>query len=139
MFIFFLLKNQFVIAGFFILLHTEGYSRQLGDDQLAGGIDDAARTQMTADGTQILFGQGNVQMAALFVDDAVEADDLAVVADLPDGDPAGIPDPPPGNAAHRRQNDSCSNFLFPAQLPDGKQQVIPPVQANAVNLHFSAG
>ena len=86
------MKNQLVIAGLRVIFHPEGNTGQFGDHQLTGGIDDAAHTEMTANGGQILPGQGNVQMASLGTDGAVETDDLAVVGDLTDCDTAGIPD-----------------------------------------------
>ena len=87
------LKYQLIIAGFRIFFHSDRHAGQFGDHQFAGGVDDAAADKVAADGGEIFPGQRNVQMTAPGADGSVQADDLAVFPDIPDGNATGIPDP----------------------------------------------
>ena len=48
-------KNQFIISGFRIKFLADGNTGKFCDYQFAGGVDDAARTKMTADGGEVLL------------------------------------------------------------------------------------
>ena len=87
---------------------------------------------MTADGGEILSGQGNVKMAPLGADGSVQTDDFTVIVDFADGNTAGIPDTSLRDTSNSGQNHTCGNLLFPAELPDGLHQIIPAAQADTV-------
>ena len=46
-------EDQFVIAGFGVLLHVDSLAGQFGDHQFTGGVDDAAGAEVAADGGKI--------------------------------------------------------------------------------------
>ena len=131
------LKNQFIIAGFGIFFHINGNTGKFRNYQFTGGVDDTAGAEVAADGGEVFFGQGNVQMTPGFTDGTVEADDLTMLRNIPDGNAAGIPDSSFGNAANSRQHHTCSDVLFFAQSFDGQHQIISPAQAHTVASHFT--
>lgn len=81
---------------------------------------------------EVFPGQGDVQMAALTADGAVEADDLAFFRDGADVDAAGVPHPALGNAANGAEDHSCLNVRFLGKGFDGQQQIVTPVEPETV-------
>ena len=49
-------ENQLVIAGFRVLLYVEALAGEFGDDQFAGGVDDAPGAEVAAQGGEVLPG-----------------------------------------------------------------------------------
>ena len=125
-------KNQLVIAGFRVLLYVKALAGKLGDDQLTGGVYDAPGAQVAAQGGEVFPGQGDVQVAAFTADGAVEADDLAFFRDGADVDTAGIPHPALGNAANGAEDHPGLNVRFLGKALDGQEQVVTPVEPEAV-------
>ena len=87
---------------------------------------------MTAQCGEVFPGQGNVQVAPLLADGAVQADDLAVFPDGADIHAAGVPHLRFCDAAHGGKHHSRRNVLFLSEFPDGEKQVVPPVETDAV-------
>ena len=89
---------------------------------------------MTAQCGKVFPGQGNVQVAPLLADGAVQADDLAV---LPPMDrmftPLASPAPCFRDAAHGGKAPlPRRNVLFLSEFPDRKKQIVPPAETDAV-------
>ena len=87
---------------------------------------------MTAQSGEVFPGQGNVQVAPLLADGAVQTDDLAVLPDGADVHAAGVPHLRFRDAAHGGKHHSRRNVLFLSEFPDGEKQIVPPVETDAV-------
>ena len=123
----YLIEDQFVVAGGGIGLHAEADARQFSDHQFAGGVDDAAGAEVTANGLQIFLRQGDVDVAAVRPGGTVETDDLVTALQFVNVDTAGVPDPSLEDAAHTGENDSPADVLLSADRADGFQQVLSPL------------
>ena len=132
------LKNKLIIAGFRIFFHTEADTGKFADHQLAGGIDDTAGAEMAADSTEVLKGQGNVDMASLGADSAVERYDLAMIGYFPNVYTAGIPHPSAKETANTGKNHTGLDILYPADLTNGFQQILSPAESNTMANHFTS-
>ena len=132
-------EDQFIIAGFLVLFHVIDHTGQFCDDQFAGGVDDAAGTQVAANGLQGFIAEGDVQMAALCTDGTVEADDLIMSFYALDVHATGIPDSALQNAAHCTENHTGPDLFFCTQRPDGFQQVVASVKPQTVESDRSGG
>ena len=132
-------EDQLVVAGFFVELLFDGGAGKLGDDEFAGGIDDAALRQVAAEGGEVFPRQGDVEVTASAAHGAAQADDLTMLRDIPDGNAAGIPDSSTGDTAHSGEDDTGGDLLFFAQRPDGQQQIRTPAQAQAVAAEGAGG
>ena len=93
-------ENQLIVAGFGIFFHIINHTGQFTNHQFAGGIDDTADTEVTTDGTQILFGKRDMDVTTDGAGRAVETDDLTMLGDIPNIDTTGIPDSAGRNTAN---------------------------------------
>jgi hypothetical protein len=125
-------ENQLIIAGFRVKFFLYDNAGNFRDDQFTGGVYETAGTQMAADGSQILPGQGNVNVTPGFADGAVETDNFTVPVHLADGDATGVPDPGRQQTAHTGENHAAGDMLFPAKGFDGFHQVVAPAQPDTV-------
>ena len=78
-----------------------------------------------------------MDMAPGCTDRSIQADDLTMLSNFANTDTTGISHSAGGYAPHATEHDTCPNILFPANLPDGIQQVFSAFETDTVTNQFS--